>query len=74
MAAATGAMTDAARTVMSYLYSTREAYHQRPATEFRDLVGAQVIFIKADDIGGQARSRRRDDRDLRDSGSDGLHR
>ena len=46
MAAATGGMTDAARTVMNYLYSTREAYHQRPVTDFRDLVGAQVILLK----------------------------
>ena len=39
-------MTDAARTVINYLYSTREVYQQRPATDFRDVVAAQVIILK----------------------------
>ena len=56
-------MTDAARTVINYLISTRDAYQHRPATDFRDVVVAQVAIFKADDIGAQAQSHRRDERD-----------
>ena len=39
-------MTDAARTVINYLISTRDAYQHRPATDFRDVVVAQVSILK----------------------------
>ena len=56
-------MADAARTVIDYLISTRDAYQHRPATDFRDVFAAQVVIFKQTIGGAQAQSRRRDERD-----------